>query len=499
MKNVITCLLFVLCLAGFAHSDEVVVTPKNPNGWTFGIQGSSKTAKWLLGFNKSAPNLGTGDWWSFTGEADGCPYAETAAFRGVPIASITRIGYDSYTPFGLGRTDVAIAPEMRLYLDVPGQKPGEVYLQYSPGNQGTVPQGRWASWNPLLGKWWSNKEGANTVLPLTEWVGMYREATINRLRIMTGTISSTPEGYRVFNNWVFGVDNVSFSYALTEIVTYNLESDPEPEKPKPGTVDSASIFNSYIVINPVTIYAPTYYIYNGEAVKQPEEKPIVKSDDTKPAVDPYKVSDGVYIPVLFKGNTTLKKVLSQLNFVGNPDETIVRGDIKITEGGAYLFGGVPFYIPKESNTWDSNVFEDADEHKLVVPAKLAGALEVRTIMGVTYATGAKETVFVEFRGSQGAFYRKELVTNQDIRDMRTSNFSKIQPPTQKVWSRPLMQLPKQGKDWEMFLDEQTIKLPAEFANQELTSITFVDKGAHNAQRSFLAGVTVKVKVLTLDK
>jgi len=504
MKHLIASLSLLMALIGLAHSEEIIVTPKNPNGWVFGVQGSSKTVSWLLGYNRNAPNLGTGDYWMYTGECDGVPYAETDAFKGVPLASITRIGYDTFTPTIPGRGDIQIAPEMRIYLDVPG-KPNGFYLQYSPGLQGNVPTGRWTSWNPLLGKWYNNQDGSGVVLPLAEWVAQYQNATLKNLRIYAGTISKDPNAHRIFSRWQMGVDNVSFSYALNSIVVYNFESDPMPAPEQTDKPIAKPLFET-LFVNPLVIVQPSYYILYGDIINNETINNISQNENKAKELDPkpskpdvYSASDGVYVPVVFKGNTTLKKVLSQLNNVGNPDETIKRGEVKVTEGGAFLFGGVPFYVPENNNTWDANDFQDDNEHKLVAPVKMSGVLEIKTIMGLTYATGATGTTFLEFRGSNGAFYRKELVVNKDIRDMRTSKFSTIVPPTVVVWSRPLMQLPKQEANWEMFLDMQTVTLPSEFLEQDLVSITVVDKGKHNAQRSFLAGLTIKIKSKKFNK
>jgi hypothetical protein len=484
-----------------AFGGEIVVTPKQTNGWTFGYDGSSKTAKWFLGYNRNAPNLGSGDFWMFTGEVDAVPYAETSAYSGVPLASLTRIGYDSFTPDNPLRSDIQMAPELRLYLDVPG-KPGVTFLQFAPGLVGKVPTGRWTTWNPLTAKWFSNREGTGVLMTLEEWSKTYANATLKNLRIKAGSVTNDKKSdtYRIFNNWVLGVDNVAVSYGLNEVDVYNFESDPEPQ-PQDNPKVKPVIPDTYIIINPLIIENPLYYIWNGDIINntvvQKPENTKEKPAQSKP--DSYKTESGIYVPILFNGNTTLKEVLSQLANVGNPDETIQSGNVKITEGGAYLFGGVPFYIPAKNNTWDVNKFQDDSTHRLVVPVRLKGVTELRTIIGLTYATGAPETVFVEFRGSNGGFYRKELVVNQDVRDMRTSKFSKIVSPTVVVWSRPLMQLPKQGADWEMFLDMQQLTLPKEFEEQTLQSITIIDKGKHNAQRLFIAGMTAKVKTISLDK
>lgn len=488
MKHLIAVLSLLVALMGFAHSEEIVVTPKNPNGWVFGVQGSSKTVSWLLGYNRNAPNLGTGDYWLYTGECDGVPYAETDAFKGVPLASITRIGYDTFTPMIPGRGDINIAPEMRIYLDVPG-KPNGFYIQYSPGLQGNVPTGRWTSWNPLLGKWYNSQDGSGVVLPLVEWLAQYQNATLKNLRIYAGAISKDPGAYRIFSRWQLGVDNVSFSYALNSIVVYNFEADPVPVPEQGNKPSVAPVVGFSINISPIVIEYPVYYIYEGEPVekKTPDKtEPKPTKPEETPKTNPYKVEDGTYIPLVFKGNTDILSILSQIAEVGNPDP-------KLTGGGAFLFGSIPFYIPKENNAWDAALYKDKLEHKMVVKANLDGVTEIHTLMNISNGTLEKDKLFIEFRGSRGSFYRVPLITNKHVRDWHWFQYNTIESPTKTVWSRHLT-THKGHTDCELRLDSQVFKLPSEFADDTLQSVTIVDRGAQGVQRVFLAGMTAKVKL-----
>jgi len=100
---------------------------------------------------------------------------------------------------------------------------------------------------------------------------------------------------------------------------------------------------------------------------------------------------------------------------------------------------------------------------------------------------------VEFRGSAGAFHKVELVANRDIRDWHKRDGDNIRPPSHAVWSKPISN--HQGHSpCEMRLDSQFFALPAEFAKQELQSVTIVDRGSSKSQRVFVVGVTVKIQV-----
>jgi hypothetical protein len=480
-----------------SQAEEVIVNVLNKQNWSFGTGQNAPTpttAKWFLGFLNGHPNNGTGSLWFYSGDADGWVYADYMGLKNVSLGSLTNLSYNTYTSHtGPGREDVNIAPSINIYLNVPGKPDGSIKLDHSPGVYGAVPRGQWVSRNVLLEKWTSSQVGTNTHKTLNEWLGQYPNATINKIRIQTGATKASNK--RVFGGWTMGIDNVVVGHGLQEPRLYNFENYTNQDIIK-------------LSVSPVIITKPEFYVNDGEIVETPEDEleevkePVVKPTATTDVVEntatPYTANDGFYMPIMFAGNTTVKQLLSSLANVGNPDETILS-DVSITKGGSFLFGGVPFYIPsKNNNCWDSNLFDDDEEHKLNIKVGLENVLEVHTIMNTTYSTGDKETIFLQFEGSKGAIFVKELVINKDIRDLRTSNFSKIVPPTKVVWSRPLNTRPNQGSDWHMMLDSQVVTLPSSFHNQELKSITIVDKGKKNNQRSFLVGVTVKLKTSKLN-
>jgi len=501
MKKIFS-LLLALTFSAICFADELIVSPKQTQGWTFGVSSNKTTANWFLGALRGFPSLGNGSLWLYSGNADGSVYAEFQGLKDVQLGSLTRLGYSTYTSnVAAGREDINMAPEFKIYLNVPDTQPGSVILIHPPGLFGAVARGRWSSRNILSEKWICNKLDSSDRRTLNQWLEFLPNATINKIQIMAGATTAP----RTFADWTLGVDNVIIGTGLTQSTTYNFEPDSFVQDEKPVTVLQSKSPSAVLIVNPIVIAFPTYYIVDGlpegvapkdEPLEQPTQPNSAKEAKTAAQANPYQSEGDIFVPLLFNGNTTLKQILSQLNFVGNPDETLPGQEVKISEGGAFVFGGVPFYIPKTNdNVWDSNAFLNDKEQKLTVKANLHGVTQVHTIMNVTYATGAESTVFVEFRGTKGAFYRTELRINKEIRDMRTSKFSNIVSPTKVVWSRPLDSRPNQGKDWGMFLDSQVFTLPSDFSEQGLQSITFVDKGKHNAQRSFLVGVTAKVKAV----
>lgn len=487
MKRFLTVFVLVL-MAVMSMAQEVIVTPSNHNGWTFSVATPNKTSsvRWYIGYNQGVNHIGNGALWFYTGNNDGVVYARNTNLKGVKVADIGKLRYRTYTAAVLKN----IAPQLVLRIDVTGDGKGDVSLFHEPSFQGNIPRNQWVEWNTLAGKWWSDKSGIGDLRTLDSWLREYNtNAVVDYLQVQAGTWTDPNSAWGW--SWL-GVDIVSSVVGLGQDLVYNFEPDPPapPQKPSVKPIGDVVIVNPFVVVNPIIINAPTYYINLGEKVNvkpkaegEDESKP--KKDSTEP--DPYKVGDSMYVPLLFNGNTNLTKILSQIGEVGNPDK-------QLTSGGAFKFGGVPFYIPKDrDNVWDALAYKDESEHKLVVKAGLQGALEVHTIMNLTVWGKEKTDLFIEFRGSNGAYHKVNLVPDRDVRDWHKRDNDNLVSPSHVVWSRPLNSH-KGHQPCEVRLDSQFFKLPEEFAKQELASVTVVDKGGKKSYRVFVVGVTVKIKV-----
>jgi len=481
--------VFVLVLMTFvAMAQEVLVTPSNHNGWTFSIVTPNKTssARWYIGYNQGVNHIGNGALWLYTGNNDSVVYARNTNLKGTKVADIGKLRYRTYTAGVLKN----IAPQLVLRIDITGDGKGDVSLFYEPSFQGNIPRNQWVEWNTLSGKWWADKSGIGDLRTLDSWLREYNtNAVVDYVQIQAGTWTDPNSVWGW--SWL-GVDVVDSVVGLGQDLVYNFELDPEApqQKPQVKPIGDTIIINPFIVVNPIIINDPVFYINLGEKVN---EKPKVKSAEEskppqkEPEQDPYKVGDSMYVPLLFNGNTNLTKILSQIGEVGNPDKNL-------TAGGAFKFGGVPFYIPKErDNVWDALAYKDESEHKLAVKAGLQGATEVHTIMNLTVWGKERTDLFIEFRGSAGAYHKVDLVPDRDVRDWHKRTNDNIVSPSHVVWSRPL-NTHTGHQPCEVRLDAQFFKLPDEFANQELTSVTIVDRGGKKSYRVFVVGVTVKIKV-----
>ena len=151
--------------------------------------------------------------------------------------------------------------------------------------------------------------------------------------------------------------------------------------------------------------------------------------------------------------------------------------------GEVVLGGVPFDIPTGGNNcWWSGT-TPSGLVTLVVPVHEYGVQEVHTLIQTGWGVTGWPYAWVEFVGSEGAYYRKDLYGNVDIRDWYNGAYTNSinGTTTIEVWS-----------NGQHRLDKQQIVLPAAFHSQVLTEITLSDDGATNFQRTYLEGVTVVV-------
>ena len=109
--------------------------------------------------------------------------------------------------------------------------------------------------------------------------------------------------------------------------------------------------------------------------------------------------------------------------------------------------------------------------------------EVQTLINTGWGAIGGPYAYLEFFGSAGAYYKKELYGNVDIRDWNqgTSTNAINGTTTTNVFLIGTHRI-----------DKQAITLPPEFARQTLVKIRLVDNGADGIQRTYLQGVSVGV-------
>ncbi|MFH0980155.1 MAG: CARDB domain-containing protein, partial [Planctomycetota bacterium] len=178
----------------------------------------------------------------------------------------------------------------------------------------------------------------------------------------------------------------------------------------------------------------------------------------------------------------LGAVYQPLDFSASHNGRLQDSDGGFPEGDVVL-GGVPFSIPVGGNNcWTSGSVPGPNPIVLDIPVNLPGALEVHTLINTGWGQpGPTAYAWLEFFGSAGAYYHKDLIGNVDIRDWNQASW------TNSINGTTTINVVLLGGHR---LDKQQILLPAEFLDQRLVTIRLTDVGAGGFSRAFLAGVTV---------
>ncbi|MBN1845401.1 MAG: hypothetical protein JW810_06925 [Sedimentisphaerales bacterium] len=163
-----------------------------------------------------------------------------------------------------------------------------------------------------------------------------------------------------------------------------------------------------------------------------------------------------------------------------------KGSAEYPEGDLVL-GSIPFSIPAGGNNrWDAQN-TSPNPHQINIPVDLYGVEAVYTLISTSWGQSGGPYAALEFYGSDGAFFRKDLYGNVDIRDWLWGYWTNSinGATTVNVFQS------SGGFYYQARLDMQIIALPAAFRSQRLSTIRAIDTGALNFQRMLLYGITVK--------
>jgi len=135
--------------------------------------------------------------------------------------------------------------------------------------------------------------------------------------------------------------------------------------------------------------------------------------------------------------------------------------------------------------WSSS-YSDPNPHQIDISVGVSGVSKVYTLINSDWGQDVSKGSFaaIEFYGSDGAFFGKDLYGNVDIRDWKSGNWTNSinGTTTTNVF---------QSSGGQFRLDMQTIDLPDDFLSQTLETIRVIDTGGQTFQRIFLAGITVE--------
>lgn len=161
--------------------------------------------------------------------------------------------------------------------------------------------------------------------------------------------------------------------------------------------------------------------------------------------------------------------------------------------GSVELGGIPFEIPVSGdNYWDGYYAGGGgdDVRSIEFPVGVQGVREVHTLINTQWGTAGGPFAWIDFYGSNGAYFRKDLFSCDDIRDHAPDNqwCGEINGTTTiNVWDNG------QSGSAHIVLDKQQIVLPSEFWNETLESISVTDAGLGvYHQRLMFVGVTAGV-------
>lgn len=235
--------LLVAVLTGSAVA-QTVVNASGQSGWSTvlfddGSNPVSATATFVNG--AGSPPLGTGSLELTTGQyGNGASRIYTDNFAGVPLASISSLGYSSLTQQA-SYSGLHIYLSLRVDYNNDGSEDDVIFFEpeYQNGYTGNVPTqadagiGSWQNWDALAGGWWSNNNVLNTgaaganVLPLSSFIALYPNAVITNssapsLRLTAGF------GAPTWDNFVGNVDNFHMTYTGGPAAVYDFEAVPTP-------------------------------------------------------------------------------------------------------------------------------------------------------------------------------------------------------------------------------------------------------------------------------
>ena len=153
--------------------------------------------------------------------------------------------------------------------------------------------------------------------------------------------------------------------------------------------------------------------------------------------------------------------------------------------GSVALGGVPFTIPTTGNNyWHSVSAGGPNPRSIEVRPNLPGVVEVHTLINTYWGLpGPTAYAWLEFFGSDGAYFRKDLIGDVDIRDFNQLSF------TNNINGTTTTNVVTAGSHR---LDKQRIDLPADFHDESLVRIRLSDNGSDGSARTFLVGVSVRI-------
>ncbi len=157
--------------------------------------------------------------------------------------------------------------------------------------------------------------------------------------------------------------------------------------------------------------------------------------------------------------------------------------------GMVTLGSVPFNIQTVggNNAWNAEYVSGPYPHVLDIPLNIANAQGVDTLINTFYGQpGPQSYVELEFFGTGGAYYRKDLIGNVDVRDHFYGFW------TNTINGTTTVNVYSSGGGFlqESRLDMQQIVLPSSFMGETLTEFRLTSTGGVGISDASIQGLTV---------
>lgn len=173
-------------------------------------------------------------------------------------------------------------------------------------------------------------------------------------------------------------------------------------------------------------------------------------------------------------------VYQTIGFPEHYNDRITNRYANYPEGDNLILGGITFKIPPGvNNIWWSGSGEGTQTIEVTV--NLSFVQEVHTLINTGWGATGGPYAYLEFFGSGGAYYKKDLYGNDDMRDWYTGGYTNSINGITTI--NVFLQ---EGRR----IDKQKISLPPEFSRQKLLKMRMVDNGSTGFQRTYLQGLTV---------
>lgn len=206
----------------------------------------------------------------------------------------------------------------------------------------------------------------------------------------------------------------------------------------------------------------------------------------------------VLVTALSVSSSPLIATFIPIDFSSSHNRRIQDRHSSFPEGNVVL-GGVPFNIPVGGNNeWGSGDgmgggYGNDGQWILDVPVDQLGVTTVYTLINTDWGTTESGQMIIEFFGSDGAYFSKDLIGNDDIRDWGLAYTNQINGVT----TVNVVYEPIGTNDNPDVMDMQIFDLPGDFHDEVLQTIHVTDNRTTLVHSGLVSGITVVPEPATI--